>query len=160
MELPEDQQARLAVVGQKIFGRKWKTPLAIAADVSFATIKNWAAGKSAPYLDCRLLDAVERELNRDAQRKVVLCELRTALRERLSKSKAAERVPATNRNTAETESAIETPVQMVRSRRLTIEDLNYLDPQVRAIAAEFLELLSAKPRKPPRRKSVERVLSV
>ncbi|HZC96633.1 MAG TPA: hypothetical protein VE267_11000 [Bradyrhizobium sp.] len=154
MQLPDDPKARVAVVGVEMFGRQWKTPLAGASDVSFATIKNWAAGKPAPRLDCHLLDAVEQELDRDGQRNVVLRALRAALRERLSRSKPAtmtgerrRRVPATNRRIAEAECTIETRIPKMSYRRLTVADLNYLDPQVRAIAAEFLELTSAKPRK-------------
>lgn len=122
--LPADPCERLAVVGALLFGRRWQTRMAAACGVSRQTIDNWYRCRRPPEdLDRHLLDVVSREIGRVRE----LDGLKNEIRARMA-----------------AESMIETPAPKVRSRRLTLADLNYLDPQVRAIAAEYLDLLPAK----------------
>jgi hypothetical protein len=150
--LPGDPCERLAAIGVALFGRRWKTRMAAACGVSRETITNWYNRKRPPLdLDRYLFDAVSREIDRAVDLDILKSQIvargkrdaavaTVAASKRLAEigkprcDKRGHYQPMTKKNAAAAVDGLGNP--LIR----TWADLDYLDPQVRAIVAEYLDL--------------------
>jgi hypothetical protein len=169
--LPADPCERLAAIGIVLFGRRWQTRMAAACSVSRETIINWYNRKRPPPdLDRYLFDAVSREIDRAVELdilkgQIVACRERDAAAAMVAASKRLAKIrkprcdkrghyqPTTKMKAAASVDGLGNP--LIRTRA----DLDYLDPQVRAIVAEYLDLPPAKSKEAARPESAQLEMS-